>query len=130
MAQLWPLFSSSGWAQPATVVAGTASQGAVLTSVPSVGMGQSSARLFCARHDRGSLNYCRTSEQMQEQRPHLSFPLPQKVAAPTLTNRTEARSAPSTVVPAFSEAGGDYAVQSNRGKGRALSVVPATTVPD
>jgi hypothetical protein len=36
---LWPIFSRSAWAQPATVLLGTTSEGAILASVRSVGVG-------------------------------------------------------------------------------------------
>jgi hypothetical protein len=36
-ALLWPLFASSSWAKPETVVAGTRVEGAALSSVLSVG---------------------------------------------------------------------------------------------
>jgi hypothetical protein len=41
-ALLWPLFALSAWAIPAYVLAGTTVEGAVLTSVLSVGVGSSS----------------------------------------------------------------------------------------
>jgi hypothetical protein len=49
-ALLWPLFVLSAWAQPATVVADTTGEGAVLASVRLVGVGPAS---HCGgRHDR------------------------------------------------------------------------------
>jgi hypothetical protein len=39
MVLLWPLFTCSSWAQPATVVADTSGEGGTLVSVRSVGMG-------------------------------------------------------------------------------------------
>jgi hypothetical protein len=44
MALLWPLFSGSAWAQPATEMAGTKGEGASLVSVRSVGVGSVSHR--------------------------------------------------------------------------------------
>jgi hypothetical protein len=47
---LWPLFDSSGWAQLATVVAGTTCDGAALASDRLVGVG--SANHCGGGHDR------------------------------------------------------------------------------
>jgi hypothetical protein len=41
-ALLWPVFARSAWAQPASVLAVTVSDGAALASVPSVGVGLAS----------------------------------------------------------------------------------------
>jgi hypothetical protein len=41
---LWPLFSRLAWAQPATGLEGTISEGAVLASVTLVGVGSASHR--------------------------------------------------------------------------------------
>jgi hypothetical protein len=47
---LWPMFNLSAWAEPATVVADTTVQGAVLTSVLLVGVGPGSD--YGVGHDR------------------------------------------------------------------------------
>jgi hypothetical protein len=62
--------------------------------------GKSSAVNCRARHHCGLLSQRRPSEQRPEKRPHLSRPPTHWLAEPTQTERTEAREAPSTVVPA------------------------------
>ena len=48
-----------------------------------------------ARYNSGWVSTCRPSEKRPGQRPHLSCPLPQSLAEPTQTERTEASAAPS-----------------------------------
>jgi hypothetical protein len=62
--------------------------------------GHSCALTCCARNLIGWLSQCRPSEQRPEQCPHLTCPPPQWLAEPTLTDRTEAKAAPSPMVPA------------------------------
>jgi hypothetical protein len=67
--------------------------------------GQTSAFTCRACHHIGWLSPRRPREQRSEQRPHLSYPPPQRLAEPTPTERAEAREAPSHVVPATTVAG-------------------------
>ena len=68
------------------------------------------------------LNYSsRPSKQRPEQRSHKSCPSPQWLAEPTLTERTEARTAHSHVVPAKIVARYSHAVQANTGKSSAVN---------
>jgi hypothetical protein len=83
--------------------------------------GQSSALTWRPRHPSGWLGPRRPSVQRPEQRPHLSSPQPQWLAGLTPTKRTEARAAPSSVVPASKVAGWAHADQANRGQTSALT---------
>jgi hypothetical protein len=59
-------------------------------------------------------------EQRPKQRPHLSYPPQQWLSEPTLTKRTEAREAPSPVVPANTVAGRSHADRANTGENSAI----------
>jgi hypothetical protein len=72
-----------------------------------------------ARHHRGLLS--RRREQRPEQRSHLSCLRPQWLVETTPIKRTEARSAPSPVVPATTVAGCAHADQAKRGQNSALT---------
>jgi hypothetical protein len=63
----------------------------------------------------------RPREQRPEQRPQLSTTSTQWLVAPTPTERTEARAAPSDVVPSYKVAGCAHADQANRGQSRVLT---------
>jgi hypothetical protein len=63
----------------------------------------------------------RTSKHRSDQRPHLSCKPPQWLAVPAPTKRTEARAAPSPVVPSNTDAGRAHADQANRGQGSDLT---------
>jgi hypothetical protein len=129
----WHLFARLAWAQPASVAAGTTGEGAAMASVPTptkrtvtrvshspvvpattvagwahatqANRGQRCALTFRARHHSGGLGPRRPSEQIPEQRPHLSSPPPQWLADPSPADITEARAASSNVVPANTVAG-------------------------
>jgi hypothetical protein len=60
-------------------------------------------------------------EQRPERYPQLTCPPPQWRAEPTPTEVTEARAAPSAVVPATTVAGWAYIDRENRAKSSALT---------
>ena len=82
---------------------------------------QNSALNSRTRHHCGWLIPRRPSEQSQDQRPHLSCPTPRWLGEPSKTERTDARDAPSPVVPANSVAGCSNAVRANRGQSNAIN---------
>jgi hypothetical protein len=78
--------------------------------------GQTSALNFSARLHSCWLSSRRPSEQRPDHRPHLSCPPPQWLAEPRPTEPTEARAAPSPVVPASPVAGWAHVDQANTGQ--------------
>jgi hypothetical protein len=67
--------------------------------------GQSCTLKLSARHHRGFLSPRRPSEQRPQKRPHLSCPPPMWLYETTYIKRTEARAAPSHIVPSTTVAG-------------------------
>jgi hypothetical protein len=99
---------------PATTVAGWA-------HADRANRGQSSALTCRVRHHSRCLSQRQPSEQKPEQRPHPSCPLPQWLVDPTPNELTEARAAPSPVVPANRVAGCAHADRRRRGQNSALT---------
>jgi hypothetical protein len=99
---------------PATTVAGSA-------HADRANGGQSSALTCRVHHQSGWLSLRRPSEQRPEQRPHLTCLPPQWLTEPKLTERTEARAAPSPDAPATSVADSAHANRANRGQSSALT---------
>jgi hypothetical protein len=76
-------------------------------------IGHSSAIIFRTRHHNGCLSRRRPREHRPQQRPHLSCQPPQLLPDADPPKRTEARSAPSTVVLATTVAACANADQTN-----------------
>jgi hypothetical protein len=74
-----------------------------------------------ARYHSGYLSPRRTSDKEANVAPHLSCPPPQWLVDRTLTEETEARAAPSSVVPATTVADCAHADRANRGQSSALT---------
>jgi hypothetical protein len=69
-----------------------------------------------SHYHSGCLSPHKTSVRSPEQQPHLSCPPPQWLAKLTPTERTEARAAPSILVPAIIVTGRAHSERKNRGQ--------------
>jgi hypothetical protein len=95
--------------------------------------GQRSALSFRSRHHSGWLEPRRSSEQRPDQRPHLSYQPPHRLAEPSPTSRphwlteptpnhrTEARAAPAPLEPATTVAGSANVDRGNGGQSSAIT---------